>query len=59
MSDEGALVHLRKTFDDACRLFPEVMEPYLTRFEDSKEFMRAALRETFQQRFPSRFRKAA
>ena len=60
MTEDEALEHLRQTFSEACRDFLEVMEPYLNREDDpSKEFMRAALRETFKQRFPSRFAKAA
>jgi hypothetical protein len=59
-TEEEGFEHLRKTFDLACNEFPDVMEPYVIRFpewEDRdglKAFMRAALRETFQHRRPSR-----
>ena len=49
------LAHLRETFDRACRQFPDLMESHIVRFadcEDPKEFVRAALAETFKRRFP-------
>lgn len=55
-TEEEGFWHLRKTFDGACREYPEVMEPYLNRSADldgrgeAKEFMRDALRETFKDR---------
>jgi hypothetical protein len=55
-TEEEGFWHLRKTFDNACKRFPDVMEPYINRSEDlecrseAKQFMRIALRETFSQR---------
>lgn len=55
-TDEESFWHLRTTFDRACKYFPEVMEPYLSRSagiegrSEAKDFMRMALRETFKQR---------
>ena len=62
MTQEEILAHLRETFDAACRQLPDVMETYANRVsdaEDPKEFMRAALADTFKIRFPSRFAKDA
>ncbi len=53
-TDEYAMAHLTATFQQACRSYPDVMEPYLIRLEgaaDQKEAMRAALRETVKQRY--------
>jgi hypothetical protein len=49
--------HLRKTFDKACKKFPEIMEPYMARMDnlngdELKAFMRAALSETIRARYP-------
>lgn len=63
MNPEEVFNHLKKTFDDACRHFPDIMEPYEIRLADvsgqqeMKSFMRAALRETFTQRWPVRHAK--
>ena len=57
-----AFSHLSKTFEIACRDYPEVMEPHATRAtfdslsrDEATRLMRAALRDTFQQRWPNRF----
>lgn len=53
----------RVAIDVACRDFPDLMEPYANRVADelskdeTKNLMRAALRETFNQRWPNRFSK--
>lgn len=63
-TEEEIFSHLSKTFDDACRDFPELMEPYAARLADmsdhdeAKSLMRGGLRETFNQRFPNRITKA-
>jgi hypothetical protein len=55
-TEEEGFEHLRKTFDLACRDFPDVMEPYavqiadLTDRQETKRFMRQALAETVGQR---------
>ena len=59
-----ALSHLQKTFDLACRDFPDIMEPYANRVPDGspdeiKRFMRSALQETFTRRWPNRFLKVS
>jgi hypothetical protein len=58
---DEVLNHLKKTFELACRDFPDILEPYVIRIsdglsvEETKQSMRAALRETFNQRWPNRF----
>lgn len=57
------LNHLQRTFDMACRHFPEIMEPHITRLDglssdESMKLMREALRSTFKDRWPSPFVKA-
>lgn len=53
--------HLTKTFNDACRDFTDIMEPYATRVAglveagEIRTSMRIALRKTFTQRWPNRF----
>jgi hypothetical protein len=57
---EEAHAHLRHVFDHACKHFPDLLEPYVTRLgelsgdrrEDEIPIMRAGLRETFKQRWP-------
>ena len=62
---EDAFWHLKRTFDDACKDFPEIMEPHLNRSAgidgraEILEFMRSALRETVNQRYPLGKRKGA
>jgi hypothetical protein len=52
-TEEEGFGHLRKTFDFACRDFPDAMEPYAVQITDIddrqelKSFMRKALGETF------------
>lgn len=62
-TEHEAFSHLRKTFDAACRDCPDLMEPHVNRVADelskdeTKNLMRVALRETFNQRWPNRFAK--
>lgn len=60
---EEAEHHLRGTFAMACKGWPDIMEPYMTRMkgaEDPVAHMRRALRETVQQRYaPVRISEAA
>jgi len=51
-TDEYALQHLTETFKQACRAYPDLMEPYMVRLdgENDKEIMRAGLRETILKR---------
>lgn len=61
-AEEEAFSHLKKTFDLACRDFPEILEPYVNRTDglsaaESKNLMREGLRDTFNQRWPNRFLK--
>lgn len=55
-TEEEGFDHLRKTFDNACRDFPDVMERYvvqiveMTERAEIKSFMRRALAETFSAR---------
>lgn len=59
---EEAVAHLTGTFDQACKDYPDVMEPFVNRLGDELDkvvFMRTALRETFNQRHPSMLRRSA
>lgn len=50
--------HLTKTFENAEKWHPDLMEPYSTRLGEAidstekTEIMRAGLRETFRRRYP-------
>lgn len=54
---EEAFEHISYTFLHECRLFPDLMEPYLTRYEgadgmgERMAIMRSALRETIARRY--------
>jgi hypothetical protein len=57
-TEEEALFHLTHTFDAACRMFPDIMEPWIPRVDgttdrlEKLECMRLALRSTFRARYP-------
>lgn len=59
-TEDEAFRHLKKTFDDACNNFPEIMKPYRYRNADiesrseATQFMRTALQETINRRYPPR-----
>jgi hypothetical protein len=63
-TEEEGFGHLRKTFDFACRDFPDVMEPYAVQITDIddrqelKSFMRKALGEPTDHRLTPRVRTA-
>lgn len=57
--------HLRETFEQACRGYPDMMEPYVVRISDLTDlaeiesFMRSALAETIRARFPLKHQEQA
>ena len=57
-NEHEARDHLTKTFDLACKSWPDVMEPYVVQLADAGddqivEIMRNALRSTINDRFAS------
>jgi hypothetical protein len=57
---EHGYAHLTETFNHACRVFPDLLEPYVVRFdhcetlEERRELMWRGLRETIRKRYPLR-----
>lgn len=54
---EEAAHHLAGTFDTACKIWPDIMEPYVVRMAEADEEMkieiiRHGLRDTVKTRFP-------
>lgn len=61
---DHVVVHLRETFDQACRAFPDIMEPYAIAAADLnadelKRHMRRALAETIRARYPLKHQRQA
>lgn len=59
-TDAEAYDHLSGTFDHACRAWPDIMERWMILLadalpQDRKELMRAALRETINERGKSAY----
>lgn len=55
-SEEEVMHHLTDTFDRACRMWPDIMEPYVVDLADApadhhKEIMRRGLRDTVKYRY--------
>jgi hypothetical protein len=57
-TEEEARLHLKRTFEIACRQFSDIMEPWIVRLDDTADFdeqiklMRMALAKTLTERWP-------
>jgi hypothetical protein len=59
-TEEEVYQHINRTFQNACRVHPELMEKYqillpgIDFLDERTALMRTALQETFSQRYPPR-----